>query len=1347
MSSSLSDLSKWASIAQAAYAFFDSTQSRRLALIGTRTGDFAATEADRFLGTLIDPNSSTSQGIELRNHQPNDWTGFSGSVFFDRSTNRYVLSIRGTEGLSDITEDTRRIGLQGYAGDQLVSLYRYYRKLTTPAGQPVQYSASEISLLQAIRKGPFIDPTGLVLGVGRSAVLRADLASDKGETPLAGSGSRVIPLGTQLVVTGHSLGGHLALLFGRLFPEATDRVVTFNAPGISPIGEFMMERLGIAQIDAARVTNLSAVMGNEFVSHIWSKPGANIGIFTEPGSRLHEHSIIPFADSLALYDAFAVLSPRLTTGEAEIGQIMAAASPYVEDSLEITLDNLRSVLGSGDAPTLIARAASDLDARDSYYKNLYAMLDGRESGRDYQIESLVGKSERELAVLAESDVSVRFALHELNPFAAKNGDYSEFEDSFSGQWLVSRAEWLAATMEGNLLERPFGLSSTSDNVLFRDIDLEQRYAFLDGVQDTLAHQGSALADRAQLSQFLDSVAFNRSIVFGSESPDVGDSIAGLSGGDRLFGSAGDDSLDGAGGEDYLEGGSGGDTLVGGAGNDVLDGGEGEDRLEGGPGSDDYLWDAELDADTIVDHDGLVYAGSTLLTGGFSDGDGHFLSSDGQFSYTFSGDLSAGGTLVINGSLRVEDFRDGDLGIRLFEGIDRTASMPIPVAELLGDYIYVPIPISETEFIYLDEYRNPLPAARVASAPGKQDTFQEFPGTPGNTHFVMGGGNDLIQDFMDGDDWIELGSGDDGGFGSIGNDVVEGGTGRDFVAGGRGDDVLYAGATTTLEADLDDSAVALLGNGGDLLSGGDGDDLMFGDPEWNLIEGGAGRDRIFGGAGNDWIGSDAAHLSQREVYLVEDGVYYGGGLGDLTPNYSVTYVAESNLPVLAIYGSAGAYGPEPLDGTESDADEIDAGSGDDVVFSGGGDDLVLGGAGDDYLDTGMGADTVFGGDGNDRVWAVWDDIADYVDAGEGDDNVLAGGGDNILIGGGGDDTLAAGGGNNIFLGGDGRDFLVAGSGSAILDGGADDDLLIAGTLGDDIRRVRFGKGSGLDVLQAVNGSVVVEMAGDVLPDEVSVSSAQHLVSALDPNLQNFEIGTGVLVSIGTDGDGIFLADITPSGAQAAISIEFADGTIWDGADIDALAATAAAPQEPSAAPPAPEPQPAAAPPAIDVPSAPSISAPVRAQSDVAAAVPVAEHPQANLPIQPQFAESMTRLDALLKAGDTNLGESYADAVRAFEARRLGRGMAFLPPPPTAEEVETWNNAMHDWHARNSGFSEIDIGGNDDSWTMGWGLPGAGNRSLGGGADGRALELANPNAASRLGGAASVPALSEGLRNLG
>src|SRR6185436_14092224 len=140
-------------------------------------------------------------------------------------------------------------------------------------GQRVNYSTSEINLLNSIRLGL---PLNLHYVSPAAPLWRSVLERDVGEAPLSGAGLSVIPSGTPVTVAGHSLGGHLALLFGRLFPSVTEHVYTYNAPGISPIGAAGLWKLGIDQIDPAKVTNVAAVMGTETISKVYSKPGDKV---------------------------------------------------------------------------------------------------------------------------------------------------------------------------------------------------------------------------------------------------------------------------------------------------------------------------------------------------------------------------------------------------------------------------------------------------------------------------------------------------------------------------------------------------------------------------------------------------------------------------------------------------------------------------------------------------------------------------------------------------------------------------------------------------------------------------------------------------------------------------------------------------------------------------------------------------------------------------------------------------------------------------------------------------------------------------------------------------------------
>ena len=824
--------------------------------------------------------------------------------------------------------------------------------------------------------------------------------------------------------------------------------------------------------------------------------------------------------------------------------------------------------------------------------------------------------------------------------------------------------------------------------------------------------------------------------------------------------------------------------------------------------------------------------------------------------------------------------------------------------------------------------------------------------------------------------------------------------------GRGDDALYAGSVDTLETDLDDFAIAARVDGGDLLAGGDGYDRIFGDAEANLIDGGAGSDQIFGGAGDDWIGGDVGILAgsygvnnpnNDAVNRIVDLLWSHSA----PSGFSVDANGGIGAPLTARIGSV-PISTQSATSSVGDADWIDAGAGNDTVFAGGGDDLVYGGigndyihagagddtviagAGDDYIDSGDGKDTIFGGDGRDNVVAIWDALGDYIDAGAGDDFVSSGIGDDILIGGPGNDRLFSYGGNDILIGGEGDDFLAGFDGGDLLDGGPGNDTYTASAPPDRMVRIRMGRGYGADLLEVRNGSVAVEIIGDIFPGEVTITLAERKISARDGDIGDFETLAGIELSIGSGVDTLFLVD-NPVDVPAPLSIEFADGTVWDDDFIKSLLTLSGRPPErvvvegtkaddwlfggegdntyryafgdgfdeiqdadaapgntdvlelaggiapsdtgvfttgqdyilsigdgglrlrggrtaegaieriefadgarwsladleeravvlpgnrapqmtaslgkvsvdpggsvsfrvpqgaaedpdrfdsltyyalaadgeklpgwlqfdaatltitgtpaaldsgnhdvlviavdrsgaaalgtltvevtgdgaPAAEVPAgiPAPPPAevpvltasatgahtvdlAAPAGIDAPPAPSASQPLPRRIEAADAAPAIGQnsplPRMGVSLDPHVGDMPRLFQPLLQTGRINLGERYADAVREFEERRQSREEGPLAPPPTDEEVEAWNGAMHSWHARNSGFSEADLGGDGGSWTMGWGLPGSGDRSIGRAASASSLEFANPNAASRLNGAGAAPALKEGLQNLG
>ncbi|MBL4827672.1 MAG: hypothetical protein JKY66_08170 [Spongiibacteraceae bacterium] len=193
-----------------------------------------------------------------------------------------------------------------------------------------------------------------------------------------------------------------------------------------------------------------------------------------------------------------------------------------------------------------------------------------------------------------------------------------------------------------------------------------------------------------------------------------DSLFGASGNDLLSGGVGNDKLLGGDGDDDLSGDTGNDIVAGGLGSDLVKGGEGRDaigggafydsindtywlkddnaadRLEGGSGYDFYFADS-LDVISDSDGKGVVYFQSNaqgdlggnegglwwrLYSAYETDvGSGVFESFNWSTGETLSYSLN-GSTLSINGELSIENFSDGDLGIRLVEK-EEPADPPLP----------------------------------------------------------------------------------------------------------------------------------------------------------------------------------------------------------------------------------------------------------------------------------------------------------------------------------------------------------------------------------------------------------------------------------------------------------------------------------------------------------------------------------------------------------------------------------------------------------------------------------------------------------------------------------------------
>ena len=688
--------------------------------------------------------------------------------------------------------------------------------------------------------------------------------------------------------------------------------------------------------------------------------------------------------------------------------------------------------------------------------------------------------------------------------------------------------------------------------------------------------------------------------------DDNDTLNGGLGSDELFGGGGIDTLDGGAGADLLRGGEGNDDLSGGdgsdelfgeAGDDVLAGNVGSDVLIGGTGSDTYVYNPGDGLEFV--HAGVDKAASDQNTLAFGPG-----IAPGDVSLSF-----VGRDLVIefpaNGDDRVTvvDFLGaGSLHQITFDGgtawstdqilstvLAATPADETPAAVALGNGQFAVYggkgnDVLTNGDIYIfasgdgqDEIADFPNDAELLLAGGirPEDVILERGGTdPNDLVITFQGSSDriLVQDrfqrinwgtesirFEDGTRWYEADikarvidaaatAGDDqiAGFNDSG-DVLEGGAGADQLNGGAGHDVYVFG----------------LGDGADIVD------------DRNTIPGGFQRDGFDTIRFNDTITPGAITLARSGTDPADMIITYGGPGDQITV---IDQFAGGELGIERIQFADGTSWSETdireriLDAaTSTGNDQLTGFSGVDRLAGGTGDDLMDGaGGGDIYqIDAGGGHDVISdsGSGGTDRLvfgpGLTTADVAVSRDAPDGSDLILTvgTGGDTVTVtgqfggtGGGGIERVVFADGTTWTVediqlrvldaySTDGNDTIHGFAGADDLDGGVGNDTLDGGD-GADV--YRFALGGGQDVID--DSGLGTGIDAIVLADGIEPTSlvlAPDTVNPLD-----------LVIQIRDTADRITVRDHFAAGGPSVGSIVFADGTVWNTADIAAAAANLA-----------------------------------------------------------------------------------------------------------------------------------------------------------------------------------------------
>ncbi|MES2356088.1 MAG: hypothetical protein V4568_17125 [Pseudomonadota bacterium] len=840
------------------------------------------------------------------------------------------------------------------------------------------------------------------------------------------------------------------------------------------------------------------------------------GFFGSSGDFGTTHSLTLISDSLALMSLFQSADPTLQQQDIEKlfsaasnqrgqGSVTESGSRGETDSLENALNALSRALGINGAdlvPDQSFAGFGNIAKRNEFYDRMEEVRGVIGSG-NYRIVSLSGINASNLAMQDDADaLAYRYALKELNPFAVLGVDYAtlhndgslDLYDSQTGKgtitetYLQDRAAFLARKLyfaENNLNNdyvNPINKSTaaspvdSSGNTYIGGSYYEDRTTGYIVLQDP--KDGGNLTKEV-MNQF----------VFDN---DDGETIEGDRHQDHLYGGGGDDTLKGGAENDYLEGGSGADTLngdadndtlFGGADDDTLTGGKGNDVLEGGKDFDTYIYQDGDGFDTIRDTDGKILYDGNRLAGGNKIGTGLYQSTDKAFTYSFTGDLAIGVTLLVtgpNGKFIIENFKNNDLGIDL---IGEATVDPITTTRTItGDFGPMDFYNADGSVYHqYDDLGNLI--QNLAKTGPRDDTLY---GSAGADRINGRDGSDVL-------------------YGKAGTDLIEGGKGTDIITGDAGNDELFATVQTDINGVMNQIADQATHATGDWITGGLGEDTVVGDIGDDILLGGGGKDLIVGGAGDDLIDGDQDQLAQDFNWTVvnNDDPRYADD-----PFYRHVHWAtnQNNGDQVGgadtIYGGSGSdvvygfIGDDRLFGDDGN-DTITGGDGSDTIYGGIGDDLLTGdnnhadsdSGGSDYIDGGEGndriqgedgSDTLFGDAGNDTIfggrasddWATSDTGENYIDGEDGDDKIYGTGSSDTIFGGAGNDTLFAGDGTEYLDGEDGDDVIYGGKGNNTLVAGDGNDKIIAGDgdttiYGGGGTDLIFG-GAGKNIIYAGNG---------------------------------------------------------------------------------------------------------------------------------------------------------------------------------------------------------------------------------------------------------------------------------------
>jgi hypothetical protein len=285
-------------------------------------------------------------------------SGFDATVFKRLIDGQVFVSMQGTSGLQDFITDIDLTVSSG-AKAQMADMVNWWLKNIATAGQG--QNALQVVLINGI----FI-----------------------AANPVEGTG--ILSSLTGVIVNGHSLGGHLATAFARLFGGKwpVQHVDTFNSAGFTIFSESLFKSLDLLVGPGVSTGSFPGSGTDSTQTNFFGENGINattrtflngqIGNRTplfneEDATQIGNHYMYKLTDALALGDAMAKLDNTLEF--SGLNKIFEQGSNKTAESLEDVLDSLRIMLtGDGITKTVVGDVSDSALSRVNYHQNLNALM-------------------------------------------------------------------------------------------------------------------------------------------------------------------------------------------------------------------------------------------------------------------------------------------------------------------------------------------------------------------------------------------------------------------------------------------------------------------------------------------------------------------------------------------------------------------------------------------------------------------------------------------------------------------------------------------------------------------------------------------------------------------------------------------------------------------------------------------------------------------------------------------------------------------------------------------------------------------------------------------------------------